>query len=98
MKTAHDIRQVAGGRAPVRAGSAERPRTGDQLDHLLAADRAIRDLAVGPDDVTAVLDARGVIVSVSSNCRQLLGFESDELVGTYAHALLHPDDLRSLEP
>jgi PAS domain S-box-containing protein len=69
-----------------------------QLDHLLATDRVIRDLAVGPDDVTAVLDARGMIVSVSSNCRELLGFDSEELVGTYAHALLHPEDLRSLEP
>jgi PAS domain S-box-containing protein len=98
MKTAQDIRQAAGGRAPMQAGSSERPRSGDRLDHLLAADRVIRDLAVGPDDVTAVLDARGVIVSVSSNCAQLLGFQSEELVGTYAHALLHPDDLRSLEP
>ncbi len=35
---------------------------------------------------------------MSSNCRALLGFEAEELVGTYAHALLHPDDLRSLEP
>jgi PAS domain S-box-containing protein len=82
----------------VTPGQSGSPRAGSQLDHLLAADRAIRDLAVGPDDVTAVLDARGVIVSVSSNCRQLLGFDSDELVGTYAHALLHPDDLHSLEP
>jgi PAS domain S-box-containing protein len=67
-------------------------------DHLLSADRVIRDLAVGPDDVTAMIDARGLIISVSSNCRDLLGFESEELVGTYAHALLHPDDLRALTP
>lgn len=82
----------------VTPGRSGPPRAGDQVEHLLAADRAIRNLAVGPDDVTAVLDGRGLIVSVSSNCRQLLGFETDELVGTYAHALLHPDDLRSLEP
>ncbi len=59
------------------------------LDHLLAADRAIRDLAVGPEDVTAVLDARGVIVSVSSNCKDVLGFEREELIGV-AQDLLHP--------
>ena len=87
----------AGG-ARVTPGQSGPPRAGGQLDHLLAADRAIRDLAVGPDDVTAVLDARGIVVSVSSNCQELLGFDSDELVGTYARALLHPDDLRSLEP
>lgn len=45
-----------------------------------------------------MLDARGMIVSVSSNCHDLLGFESQELVGTYAHALLHPDDMRALTP
>jgi signal transduction histidine kinase len=69
-----------------------------QGDHLRAADRVMRDLAVGPEDVTAMLDGRGMIVSVSSNCRALLGFECQELVGTYAHALLHPDDLRVLTP
>jgi PAS domain S-box-containing protein len=99
MKATEDTTKTTGGRAsriaPGQSGPL--PRTGE-LDHLLAADRVIRDLAVGPDDVTAVLDARGVIVSVSSNCRQLLGFDSEELVGTYAHALLHPEDLRSLEP
>jgi PAS domain S-box-containing protein len=58
----------------------------------------MRDMAVRPDDVTAMIDARGMIVSLSSNCRELLGFESEELVGTYAHALLHPDDLQALAP
>ena len=90
------------GAAPAGAGSTGNvaPGTGSAgaLDHLLAADRVMRDLAVGPDDVTAIIDARGMIVSVSSNCHDLLGFETEELVGTYAHALLHPDDLRALTP
>ena len=68
------------------------------LNEVLSAHRAIGDVAVGPTDITAVLDADGRVVSVSSNCRELLGYESQELVGTYAHALLHPDDLRSLAP
>jgi signal transduction histidine kinase len=82
----------------VRPGHSGTAAPQGHLDHLLAADRVIRDLAVGPDDVTAMIDARGMIVSVSSNCAQLLGFESEELVGTFAHALLHPDDLRALTP
>ena len=101
MKTTPDTRQAAGGRAPRRLtpGQSWSPaRTGDQLDHLMVADRVMRDLAVGPEDVTAMIDARGMIVSVSSNCRELLGFHSEELVGTFAHALLHPDDLRALTP
>jgi signal transduction histidine kinase len=105
MKIAQDNSPRTGPTTPGQRGPFSAPVQGrapadarDQFDHLLSTDRVIRDLAVGPDDVTAVLDARGVIVSVSANCRQLLGFESGELVGTYAHALLHPDDLRSLAP
>jgi PAS domain S-box-containing protein len=93
------VRGLTPGSGRVKPGH-DRPASepSGQLDHLLATDRVIRDMTVGPDDVTAVLDARGMIVSVSSNCRTLLGFDSEELVGTYAHALLHPDDLGSLEP
>jgi PAS domain S-box-containing protein len=97
----HSVPAGAGRPSPDRVKPGQRlspPKSADRVDHLLATDRVIRDLAVGPDDVTAVLDARGMIVSVSSNCRALLGFRSEELVGTFAHALLHPDDLRSLEP
>ncbi|MFL5822933.1 MAG: ATP-binding protein [Solirubrobacteraceae bacterium] len=83
-----------------RAGLEQtgQPLAGAPLRDLLVAHRAIGEVAVGPDDVTAVLDAEGRVVSASSNCRDLLGYESQELVGTYAHALLHPDDLRSLAP
>ena len=58
----------------------------------------LAELSVGPDDVTAVLDEGGLVISISTNCKQLLGYSHEELVGTYAHALLHPDDLRSLAP
>ncbi len=85
-------------RRRVRPGAAAPHSSAAPLDLLRTADRIIREVAVGPEDVTAMVDARGMIVSVSSNCRNLLGFDSEELVGTYAHALLHPDDLRALRP
>jgi len=56
------------------------------------------ELPLGPDAVTAVLDERGLVVSVSPNCEELLGYSPGELANTYAHALLHPEDLRSLVP
>jgi PAS domain S-box-containing protein len=65
---------------------------------LLWAERALADLGAGPDDVTAVIDARGRLLSVSSNCQQLLGYDAEELVGTRGHALLHPDDFGSMGP
>lgn len=56
------------------------------------------ELPVGSDEVTAVLDGDGQVISISPNCQELLGYSHSELVGTFAHALLHPDDLRSLAP
>jgi PAS domain S-box-containing protein len=56
------------------------------------------EMCVGTNDVTAVLDDEGRIVAISANCAELLGYCDDELIGVYAHALLHPDDLRSLAP
>ena len=58
----------------------------------------IADSTVDARDVTAVLDQTGLVVSISSNCEELLGYSHDELIGVYAHALLHPDDLNSLAP
>lgn len=70
--------------------------------HVLGAvpdpQAGIADLPVGADDVTAVLDEQGLVVSISANCEQLLGYSHNELIGTHAHALLHPDDLRALAP
>jgi PAS domain S-box-containing protein len=65
---------------------------------LLWAERALADLGAGPNDVTAVVDARGRLLSVSSNCAELLGYGPGELVGTSGSMLLHPDDLRSIGP
>lgn len=81
-----------GSRADLRA-----PHLESRAD-LLWAERALADLGAGPQDVTAVIDARGRLVSVSENCLQLLGYQPDELVGTSGHTLLHPDDFRSMGP
>jgi len=53
---------------------------------------------VSPGDVTAVLDPQGVLVSISPNCAELLGFSSDELLGLPATDLIHAEDAASLAP
>lgn len=53
-------------------------------------------LLAGPNDVTVVLDQRGVVVSVSPNCPMLLGFQREDLVGMHARELVHPEDRESL--
>lgn len=65
---------------------------------LLWAERALADLGAGPRDVTAVVDARGRLVSVSPNCAELLGYEPEELVGISGATLLHREDFRSIGP
>jgi PAS domain S-box-containing protein len=65
---------------------------------LLWAERALADLGAAPHDVTAVVDGRGRLLSVSSNCRELLGYSPEELVGLSGSALLHPDDFRAMGP
>lgn len=83
-----------------RAATAPETRSPGAAETITEPDLAaqLADVTVGADDVTALLDENGLVVSVSPNCEQLLGYTRDELIGAYAHALLHPDDLRSLEP
>ena len=50
----------------------------------------------GPGDVTAVLDHRGVVVSISANCESVLGFSREELMGVPAQDLIHPEDRATL--
>lgn len=87
-----DTRRRLGAAMRIRE-DVERP-TAD----LLWAERALADLGAGPYDVTAVIDARGRLVSVSSNCLELLGYQPEELVGLSGSALLHPDDFRAMGP
>jgi PAS domain S-box-containing protein len=82
----------APGAATPEAGT--RPAGAD----LLWAERALADLGAGAQDVTAVVDARGRLLSVSPNCVDLLGYEPEELVGKSGGALLHPEDFRSMGP
>jgi PAS domain S-box-containing protein len=53
-------------------------------------------LVAGPNDVTVVLDQRGVVVSVSPNCAPLLGFQREDLIGMHIRELVHPEDRSSL--
>lgn len=55
-------------------------------------------VVVSPGEVTAVLDPGGVVVSISPNCSELLGFRPGELLGLQARELVHPDDAASLGP
>jgi PAS domain S-box-containing protein len=73
-----------------------RPRQPVGLSPLPQPDSSVAGVIPGPGDVTAVLDPRGVVVSISPSCVSLLGFEREELVGIAAEELAHPEDRTSL--
>jgi PAS domain S-box-containing protein len=77
------LSRVSPAAAPPRHAPAQ---PGDPAGNLIA----------GPNDVTVVLDQRGVVVSVSPNCPGLLGFEREDLIGVHVRELIHPEDQSSL--
>ena len=48
-------------------------------------------------DLLALIDHEGTFTMVSNNFYRLLGYKSEELVGTSGFALLHPDDINDLK-
>ncbi len=60
---------------------------------LSASEQDFRLLAESIGDVVRILDVDGVQRWVSPSVTDLLGYSPEELVGTYAQAIMHPDDI-----
>lgn len=60
---------------------------------LAASEQDFRLLAESIGDVVRVIDLNGIHRWVSPSVTKLLGYTPEELVGTYAQAIIHPDDL-----
>lgn len=60
---------------------------------LAAREQDYKLLAESIGDVVRVMDLNGMQTWVSPSVTKLLGYLPEELVGTYAHAIMHPDDL-----
>jgi two-component system, sensor histidine kinase PdtaS len=66
------------------ANAEERLRRSDALFQLIG---------VHSQDMISTTDSNGVITSISSACRELLGYEPEELVGTKGIDFVHPEDI-----
>lgn len=77
--------------AEAQQGAREREQT-----QLFEAER-FRGLIEHSYDVVALLDARGAILYDSPAKTRVLGYVGDELYGTSAFDLIHPDDLASIQ-
>ncbi|MFB6364740.1 diguanylate cyclase domain-containing protein [Paenibacillus elgii] len=71
--------------APERETTREPVRTG--------GDSLYRTLVEQCTDVVSMHDLSGRILHISPSCRDLLGYEPEDLIGTSALDLLHPEDL-----
>ncbi|MCC2669886.1 MAG: putative Histidine kinase, partial [Armatimonadetes bacterium] len=59
---------------------------------LLESERHFRALIENAQDITAVLDARGIVQYESPSLERVLGYKPQELVGTSGFDIIHPED------
>jgi PAS domain S-box-containing protein len=64
-------------------------KTNRQLESALQANQLIMD---NSEDVICSLDAQGVFLSTNAACRNLWGYEPEELIGRCFLVLVHPED------
>jgi PAS domain S-box-containing protein len=75
-------------RVAQHALAEERVRRGDALFRLFAESAT---------DVIATTDLRGVIHEISAACRNMLGYEREELIGRQSRDFVHPADRERLK-
>src|SRR5215471_3107507 len=60
-------------------------------------DRRFRALIEHSSDAVALLTQEGIFTYASPSSHRVTGYPAEELIGTNAFALLHPDDLASVQ-
>ncbi|MBN1872790.1 MAG: GAF domain-containing protein [Anaerolineae bacterium] len=63
---------------------------------LRESEARYRILVDNATDMISRHDPEGIYIYVSSLCRQLLGYEPEELIGHSAYDFFHPDDIEAL--
>jgi len=67
---------------------------GDDAEHRCAADdHLFREMVEHANDIIYTLSPDGVLTYVSPNWTEILGHETDEVIGTNFVPFVHPDDL-----
>jgi PAS domain S-box-containing protein len=66
------------------------------LRRLRQSEKRYRMLSDATHDLVAELDSEGRVLFVSQSCREVLGYEPSELVGTTPFNLLHTEDVERL--
>ncbi|MDH3211405.1 MAG: PAS domain S-box protein, partial [Myxococcales bacterium] len=61
---------------------------------LLQSEERYRVVVEASRDLISEMDSEGRLVYTSPNCKEVLGYVPEELVGTTPFALIHPDDIQ----
>ena len=64
---------------------------------LIASEQRFRAVVQNATDVVNISNVDGIMTYLSPSVERMLGFTPEELVGTQARDLLHPDDLARVE-
>ncbi len=62
---------------------------------LRASEERFKRLVHNSNDIITVLDEKGMQISVNGPVEKVLGYRAEELIGTNAFNLIHPDDTES---
>jgi PAS domain S-box-containing protein len=65
---------------------------------LKESEEKYRRLIENVNDLVCEVDSQGKYVFLSAQYKQILGYESEELIGAYARDLIHPDDMKLSTP
>jgi diguanylate cyclase (GGDEF)-like protein/PAS domain S-box-containing protein len=66
-------------------------------DRVQESERLYRLLTEHSTDMISRHNAEGTYLFVSPVCRQILGYEPDELIGQNAYSFFHPDDIKKIQ-
>jgi two-component system, cell cycle sensor histidine kinase and response regulator CckA len=63
---------------------------------LRTSEERFKRLVLHSNDVIAVLDEKGIVTSINGPIERVCGFKPEELIGTEAINLIHPDERKSI--
>jgi PAS domain S-box-containing protein len=65
-------------------------------DFMIEKAERYRLLAQFSTDIISTLSPEGIYTFISPACKTILGYEPDDLIGTLAYNLIHPDDIETI--
>ena len=72
--------------------SADKTDTNAPLSEFVRAEKYFLAIANATEDIIHLNDLDGRIIYSNHATEKILGYRLDEIINTYAHEIIHPDD------